>query len=138
MAIVKIEIGAEINAGIDKVWSAFNQAEHIINWNFANDDWHCPKAEVDFKEGGKFKNNMAAKNGEMAFDFEGTYLKIIPNKHIHYVLGDNRNVYIDFEEINNQVHIKEIFEAEDTNSIELQKAGWQAILNNFKSYVESI
>ena len=136
MALVKIEISTKINSDLDKVWNYFNSAEHIIHWNFANDDWHCPKAEVDFKEGGKFKNNMAAKDGSMAFDFEGTYTNIIAKSHITYVLDDNRKVQIDFKELDGAVLVNEIFEAEETNSLDLQKAGWQAILDNFKKYVE--
>lgn len=41
------------------------------------------------------------------------------------------------EILNKTIITVETFEAETTNSIELQKEGWQAILDNFKKYAEA-
>ena len=110
--------------------------EHIINWNAASDDWHTTAAKNDLKVGGKCNYRMEAKDGSMGFDFTGTYTKVKEREVIDYVLDDGRTVSVLFESTDGGVNITETFEAENTNSIDLQKAGWQAILNNFKSYIE--
>lgn len=133
----KITIEAEITALISKVWEYWLEPEHITKWNFASDDWHCPKAEADIKVGGKFSATMAAKDGSMSFDFEGIYTTLERHKKIAYEIADGRTVEIIFEEKGDKVHMSETFEAETTNSIEMQRGGWQTILDNFKAYVES-
>ncbi|MEQ8245906.1 SRPBCC family protein [Fulvivirga sp.] len=133
----KITIEAEITAPISKVWEYWLEPEHITKWNFASDDWHCPKAEADIKVGGKFSATMAAKDGSMSFDFEGIYTTLESHKKIAYEIADGRTVEIIFEEKGDKVHMSETFEAETTNSIEMQRGGWQTILDNFKAYVES-
>lgn len=132
-----ITVEVTINAPIDKVWEMFNAPEHMTQWNAASDDWHAPYANNDLREGGRLICTMAAKNGSMSFDFLATYNKIIPHKLIEYTLDDDRKVSISFSEHGEQVTIIETFEAEATHSIELQHQGWQAILSNFKKYVES-
>ncbi len=132
----KITADATINAPIDKVWSCFTEPEHIVRWNHASDDWHSPRAENDLRPEGRFNYRMEAKDGSMGFDFTGTYDKVEPHHHIEYTLDDNRKVQVTFERLNDTTRVVETFEAEQTNSIELQKEGWQAILNNFKNYVE--
>lgn len=111
--------------------------EDITRWNFAIDEWHCPKAEVDLEVGGSFRYRMAAKDGTAGFDFEGEFTEITPYKSIHYTLGDDREVAVQFIETRNGVTVVETFEAEDENSAEQQKQGWLNILNNFKKHVES-
>jgi uncharacterized protein YndB with AHSA1/START domain len=133
----KIEISALVNSNIEKVWNYYNSPNHIVNWNFASDDWHCPKAESDFVVGGTFTSTMAAKNGEFQFDFGGKYTNIIENQIVSYIMEDNRTVSISFEETEKSVNVTVVFDAETENSIDLQKAGWQAILNNFKTYTEN-
>ncbi len=122
---------------VEVVWEYFTQPEHVVNWNFASNDWHCPEASNDLREGGKFSYIMAAKVGSFSFDFWGIYTKIIENKTIEITLGDDRKVWIEFSENNQETIIVQRFEAETQNSPELQQTGWQMILENFKKYVES-
>ena len=131
-----ITILAIINAPVSKVWQYWTEPSHIIKWNSASPDWHTPSAENDLWEGGKFSSRMEAKDGSMGFDFGGTYDKIINHRLIQYTLGDERKVEIHFAENNGQTEITETFDPETTNTIELQRTGWQAILDNFKKYVE--
>jgi uncharacterized protein YndB with AHSA1/START domain len=133
----KITIETTINAPIDLVWKLWTSPEHIINWNFATTEWCCPSAVNDLKQGGEFKWRMEAKDGSMGFDFTGTYQQIKENELITYKMSDDRAVSIDFSIEGESVKIVESFEAEGTNSDEQQRAGWQAILDNFKKYVES-
>lgn len=131
-----ITVTVNIDAPIEKVWNYFTQAEHIINWNFASSDWHCPKAENDLTVNGLFKYTMAAKDGSFSFDFWGNYTQIENHKTIAYTMGDGRKAILHFLENDNKTEIIEMFEAETQNPEEMQQVGWQAILNNFKNYVE--
>jgi uncharacterized protein YndB with AHSA1/START domain len=133
-----ITVKVTVNAPIDKVWEAWTKPEHIIHWNHASDDWHSPKATNDFRAGGKFSYTMAAKDGSVSFDFEGIYDVVKTNELIAYTLGDSRVVKIEFSETNGATQIVEAFETETENTQELQRFGWQAILDNFKKYCESI
>lgn len=132
-----ITIQAEINAPLNKVWEIWNEPKHIINWNYASDDWHSPKAENDLRPGGKFSYRMEAKDGSMGFDFGGIYTRVELHKAIEYVIEDGRNVTINFTEKDGKTSVIESFEAEEMNSAELQQAGWQSILNNLKEYAEN-
>jgi len=132
-----ITIKATINASINKVWEFWTLPEHITKWSFASPDWHTPYAENDLKEGGKFKSTMAAKDGSMSFDFEGEYTLVKENQAIEYVMADGRKVEISFNETPDGVEIIESFDPETQNPEEMQRGGWQAILDNFKSYVEN-
>lgn len=134
----EIKIYVKVNAPIDKVWNLFTKPEHIVNWNSASDDWCCPKALNDLKPGGKFSWRMESRDGSMGFDFEGIYEEILEYEKIKYTLGDKREVEIVFNSEGDSTIISETFEAEEINSPEVQKSGWQAILNNFKKYVESL
>ena len=125
-----------ISAPVEKVWNFWTNTKHIIHWNFASDDWHCPKAENDIRKGGKFNWRMEAKDGSFGFDFNGEYNTVVPNELIEYTIEDGRKVKIIFAGEGNQTHVAEIFEAETQNPADMQKNGWQAILNNFKKYVE--
>lgn len=138
MAFETITIEATIEAPIEKVWETWTKPEHITQWSFASDDWFTPKAENDLRTGGKFSTRMEAKDGSFGFDFEGIYDEVIDHKLITYMLGDERKVKIEFEEKGDQTLVTETFDAETENSIEMQKAGWQAILNNFKKYTEGL
>lgn len=132
-----ITVHTTVHATIDKVWDYWTQPEHIVNWNFASDEWCCPKAENDLRPTGRFSWRMEAKDGSMGFDFTGDYVQIIDQKLISYKMSDGRNVEIEFNLNNDGVNVSETFEAEGTNTDEQQRAGWQAILENFKKYVES-
>ncbi len=131
-----ITVEAIIEAPIKTVWDFWTKPEHVMHWNFASNDWHCPRAISDFNVGGEFHYIMPAKDGSVEFDFCGTYTKIIDKTFIEIFLEDGRELNIQFESEGNVTKIIETFEPEEVNSIELQKQGWQAILNNFKLYVE--
>jgi uncharacterized protein YndB with AHSA1/START domain len=132
-----ITIGATIQAPVEKVWDCWTNPKHIVHWNNASDDWHTPRAENDLRAGGKFLARMEAKDGSYGFDFSGVYDLVKPNKLIAYTLGDDRRVKITFTGKGNETEITEAFEAENTNSLKMQQEGWQAILDNFKKYVEA-
>lgn len=133
----KISVQTSIQSDLQTVWEYWTHPNHIIHWNFASDEWCCPKATNNFIPNGRFNWRMEAKDGSMGFDFEGTYNKVMENELIAYSLLDGRKVEIVFTQEGDQVLVQETFDAEDINSLELQRAGWQAILNNFKNYVES-
>ncbi len=134
---MKISIETEVNASPTAVWDAWVTPEDITRWNFAVEEWCCPKAEINLEVGGKFNYRMEANDGSMGFDFEGTFTKITPNECIHYKLEDDRVVTIEFTETADGVKVIETFETEDENSADQQEQGWQSILNNFKKHVES-
>ncbi len=136
MAFTKITVETLVSASTEKVWNCFTKPEHIVKWNFASDDWHCPKASNDLKVGGKFSSTMASKDGKMSFDFEGVYSEVKPQQHLAYGLADGRSVQVDFIAEGNQTRVVETFDAETENPLDMQKAGWQAILDNFKKHVE--
>lgn len=123
---------------IQKAWEVYTQEAFIVQWNFASLDWHCPKAENNLKVGGKFIYTMAAKDDSMSFDFSGKYDEIIPQKKITYTMDDNRKAVVLFEDIGNKTKVQVSFEAEQSNPEEMQKAGWQAILNNYKLVAEKV
>lgn len=133
-----ITIESIINAPIDKVWKLWTEPEHIKKWNNASPDWHTPFAENDLKAGGKFSSRMEAKDGSFGFDFGGVYDDVKTNELIAYTLGDGRKVKIIFSAQDNKTKVVETFEAESENPIEIQRGGWQSILDNFKNYTESI
>lgn len=132
-----ITVQSTVNAPIEKVWNFWTKPEHIVNWSYASDDWHTPTAENDLRQGGKFSSRMEAKDGSMGFDFGGIYDEVIQNKYIEYTLGDGRKVKIIFDNKGDKTEITESFDAEKTHSLEMQKGGWQAILDNFKKYTET-
>lgn len=134
----KISTFAEIEAPINQVWTAYTSPRHVVKWNFASPDWHCPKAKNELKPGGKFSYRMEAKDGSVGFDFEGVFQKINPNEGLSYVMEDGRQVEVILEETNSKTGITVNFDPEKINSEELQKGGWQAILDNFKKHVEEI
>jgi uncharacterized protein YndB with AHSA1/START domain len=136
MKPTEITVEAVVNAPALKVWRFFTEPSHIMRWNNASPDWHTPKATNDLKVGGMFNYRMEAKDGSSGFDFEGTYDEIVPHERISYTIGDGRKVRIMFREEGEQTHITEVFEAEMINSMEKQRNGWQAILQNFKKYAE--
>ncbi len=132
-----ITIQTTIHAPVEKVWELWTAPEHITKWCFASDDWHAPTAENDLRVGGKFSSRMEARDGSMGFDFAGVYETVKTHELIEYVLGDGRMVKIVFNGDGYETEVIETFEAEATNPVEMQRAGWQAILDNFKKYVES-
>ena len=132
-----ITVQSNINASIEIVWKCWTSPEHITKWNYASDDWHTPYAENDLRVGGKFKSKMASKDGAMSFDFEGEYTLVEQNKTIKYVMADGRKAEVSFATMKDGVVVIESFDPETVNPEEMQRVGWQAILDNFKKYVES-
>ena len=132
-----ITVQSTINASIETIWELWTAPEHVMKWNNASEDWHTPSAENDLKVGGKFKYTMASTDGTMRFDFEGIYTNVVNPSLIEYKLADDRKVKITFESQKNGVLLIEKFDPETENSEALQQQGWQAILDNFKKYVEN-
>jgi uncharacterized protein YndB with AHSA1/START domain len=132
-----ITVTAQVKAAPEKVWELWTTPQHITKWNNASDDWHSPRSENDLREGGRFTTRMEAKDGSMGFDFGGIYDKVVPYDTIIYTMDDGRRVEVKFMEKDNGTYIEETFEAENTHTEDMQRAGWQAILDNFKKYVES-
>lgn len=132
-----ITVETTVHAPVDKVWEFWTEPEHITQWSNASDDWHAPRAENDLRVGGKFLTRMEAKDGSFGFDFGGVYDEVRNHEFISYTMGDGRKVEITFIGEGSQTKLIETFEAEDINSIEMQKSGWQSILDNFKKYSET-
>jgi uncharacterized protein YndB with AHSA1/START domain len=134
----RITVEALVHAPIEKVWRYWTEPEHITQWNAASDDWHSPRAENDLRVGGRFTARMEARDGSSGFDFGGTYTEVVPHERIAYVMGgeDGRKVEILFQAEGDGVKVTETFDAEEENSLEMQKNGWQAIMDRFKKYVE--
>jgi len=135
MELNKITIQAIVSADIKKAWDYYTQPAHITNWNFADPSWHCPKAENDMQIGGIYKARMEAKDDSFGFDFEAIYSEITKFKSFSYGF-EERNVTVLFNDLGEQTEVIVTFDPESENPIELQRAGWQAILNNYKKYTE--
>ena len=136
-AKTNITIETTVQAPVEKVWAFWTEPKHITQWCQASDDWHAPHAINDLRQGGNFTTTMAAKDGSFSFDFGGTYDEVDENKTLKYTINDGRKVNIRFTSQGETTHIVETFEAENTHSEEMQRTGWQAILDNFKKYVEA-
>lgn len=133
---MKITVEAFIKAPIAKVWMAYTTPDNIKQWNAASDDWHTTRSSVDLRDGGAFSSRMEARDGSFGFDFAGTYTKIVPQHSIEYSFGD-RTGLVEFVQGENGVFVRSTFDAESTNPVEMQRQGWQAILDNFVRHVEA-
>ena len=131
-----ITVETTVNAPIEKVWEYWITPAHIVKWNTASPDWHTTSSENDLRVGGKFSARMEAKDGSFGVDFGGIYDVVTEQEYIEYTLGDNRKVQITFTNLDGATKVVESFEAEGQNSVEMQKGGWQAIMDNFKKYTE--
>ena len=134
---MKITVETSVHAPLADVWTKWNTPADIEKWNSAQEDWHTTSSSVDLREGGKFSARMEARDGTEGFDFEGTYTRVIPQKLIEYRMSDGREVRVEFAERGETVVVKETFDAETQHSPELQRSGWQAILDNFRRHVET-
>lgn len=132
-----ITVQTVVNAPMEKVWNCWSEPKHITGWAFASDDWEAPAAENDLRAGGKFKTAMAAKDKSAGFDFTGVYTDVKVHELIEYDMDDGRHVKVEFAESPGGVKITETFEPENTHPKEMQRSGWQAILDNFKKYAEA-
>jgi uncharacterized protein YndB with AHSA1/START domain len=134
---IKITVETTIKAPVEKVWKFWTEPKHIISWNNASDDWHTLRAENDLRTGGRFLSRMESKDGKDGFDFSGEYHRVEQHKRIEYSLDDGRKVQILFVSKGEETMVVETFEAEHTFTVEMQKTGWQAIMDNFRKYVET-
>lgn len=134
----EITVKTTLSLPVSKVWEYWNTPEHITQWCQASSEWHAPYSENDLRVGGTFKTTMAAKDGSMSFDFEGVYDTVKPQEEITYTMGDGRKARILFTDQGKETLLVETFEAEDMNPLDMQQAGWQAILDNFKRYAEAL
>jgi len=133
---VTISVTVTVDKPVERVWAAYTTPEDIVGWNFASDDWHTPSSRVDLRVGGSFSSRMEAKDGSAGFDFEGVYTQVIKNKLLEYAFGD-RKALVTFTENPGSTVVEVSFDTEDENSVDMQRQGWQAILDNFKKYTES-
>lgn len=131
-----IIVETTVHVSVEKVWKYWITPEDIQGWNFASDDWKCPKAENDVRVGGSFVSTMSSKDGMFSFDFNGIYNEVEENKLLAYELPDGRKVRVTFESLGDTTKVTEVFDPESENPVEMQKTGWQSILNNFKKYAE--
>lgn len=134
---MKITVESTVKSSLNEVWRSWNEPTDIMQWNTAQDDWHTTKSTVELREGGRFHSRMEAKDGSQGFDFEGTYTRVVPRQLIEYRTSDGRDVTVEFSERAGAVVVKETFDAETENPPELQRQGWQAILDNFARHVEA-
>ncbi len=137
MNTTRITVQTTIGANTKKVWDYYTRPEHITKWNFASDDWQCPSATNDMRVGGKYSSRMEAKDGSWGFDFEAIYDEVVAHEKFTYTMTDGRKVTTRFENQGNTTNVITTFDAEHENPIDLQRDGWQAILDNFKKYVET-
>lgn len=135
--MTQITVTTLVEAPIEHVWECWTNPEHIMEWNHASDDWHCPAATNDLTVGGKFSATMSANDDSVSFEFGGTYTDVTPHERLEYDMSDSRHVSVTFEEEDNQIRVTEVFDAETENPIEMQQAGWQAILDNFRDYCQA-
>lgn len=137
MSKTKITVETTVQASPQQVWECWTKPEHIVHWNHASDDWHCPAAVNDLRPGGRFSYTMASRDDRMRFDFEGEYRSIRPGESIAYTIADGREVTVGFFAEDTATRVVETFEAEHIHAPELQREGWQAILDNFRRYTEA-
>lgn len=133
----KVTVQNTVNAPVEKVWTIFTTPADIMVWNTASDDWHTTKSENDLRPGGTFCSTMAAKDGSFSFDFGGVYDEVTTHKAIAYTMGDGRQARTTFEPVGDTTKVTTVFDAESQNPVEMQRGGWQAILDNFKKYTEA-
>ncbi len=131
-----IKIQTTVSKDPQTTWDCYTLPEHIVNWNFASEDWHCPEAENEMTVGGKYRARMEAKDGSFGFDFEGVYQHIKPGESFGYQLEDGRNIEVIFKPQGDSTEVTVTFDADEQNPIDMQRNGWQAILDNFQKYTE--
>lgn len=132
-----ITVSVSVRASPRRAWEMFTDPSSVTEWNFASPDWHCPRAENELREGGKFRYRMEARDGSFGFDFEGTFLELSPPTRLRYSLGENREVVVQFTGQGERTLVTESFTPEPTHSLEQQRSGWQSILENYKRHVEA-
>lgn len=135
---MKIEIETHVSADADRAWEVWNSPAHIQRWNAASDDWHTPRSAVDLRVGGRLSSRMEAKDGSAGFDFGGVYTRVEPPRLVELRMDDGREVRVEFLDTADGTRVRETFDADTAGSLDLQRRGWQAILDNFARYVEGL
>ncbi len=138
MEIYPIAVSALVKADLDRAWSCYTEPERVTRWNFASPDWRCPRASNDLRPGGSFSFRMESRDGKTGFDFGGVYEAVVPKAYLSYRMGDGRTAQVIFHPFLSEVLVTVIFDPESSNSIELQRSGWQAILDNYKAFTEAV
>ena len=133
---MKITVETTVAAPVARVWAAYTTPADIVQWNAASDDWHTPRARVDLRVGGQFSSRMEAKDGSRGFDFEGTYTRVDVHQRIEYEFG-NRTAHVEFMPNPGGVTVRVTFDSDETHPVDLQRAGWQAILDKFARHVQA-
>ena len=136
-SLPKITVEVLVHANPGRAWEAFTSPTSITGWNFASPDWHCPRAKSELRDGGAFCYRMEARDGSFGFDFEGKFLRVSPARRLHYSLGPDREVIVQFVQEGAQTRVSQSFTPEPTHPLEQQRAGWQSILDNHKKFVEA-
>ncbi len=106
----KITVQTTVAVDLEKAWDAYTRPEHITQWNFADPSWHCPQASNDLRVGGRY----------FTYEFGG------------------RRATVLFQARNHQTEVSVAFDPETENALELQRNGWQAILDNYRKHTESL
>jgi uncharacterized protein YndB with AHSA1/START domain len=132
----EVTVETTVSVPVAKAWELWTNPRHIIKWNTASDEWHTPRAENDLRVGGKWTSRMEAKDGSMGFDFGGEYTEVRELETLASTMGDGRRMTVRFRSDGNETHVSETFETESENPVEMQRAGWQAIMDNFKKYAD--
>jgi uncharacterized protein YndB with AHSA1/START domain len=136
MANQPISVSTTVDVPRSETWHYYTEAEHVINWNFASEDWHCPAARNDLREGGTFAITMASKDGNMEVELEGTYEEIKPEQHIAYTLENGNKVTVDFKDQDDGTRVDIRFEPDPDEDHDSQRDQWEGILGNFRQYAE--
>jgi uncharacterized protein YndB with AHSA1/START domain len=136
--LAPITVSVVVPVGVAKAWHAFTDANAIQAWNFASPDWQCPSARLDLRAGGEFSYRMEAKDGSMGFDYEGTFVEVTAHERILMSLGPDREVVAEFVDHGDSTQVKQTFTPDREFPVDMQRAGWQAILDNYKAYVTSV
>lgn len=133
-----ITVEAHVPVPPEQAWAAYTDAKAVTRWNFASSDWCCPSAQIDLRVGGRHVARMEAKNGSMGFDFEGTYEEVDAPSALTLRLDDGRCARTTFEPEGGGTCVRTKFEADATQPAEMQRDGWQAILDNYATYVSEM
>jgi uncharacterized protein YndB with AHSA1/START domain len=130
-----IAIHAIVPVSPEQAWDAFTTASAITQWNQASPEWHCPWATVELQVGGKYVARMEARDGSFGFDFEAVYEAVDPHRALTLRMDDGRRAHTTFVGEPGGTRVTTTFDPESSNPIEMQRDGWQAILDSYAAYV---
>ena len=133
-----IEVTALTSARRSTAWHAFTDPTHVVNWNFAGDDWCCPSCTNDVRVGGTWTSRMEARDGSFGFDFASTYTEVVEGEKIHLLMADGRRWEVEFSDEGTGTRITERFDPAAENPEDMQRTGWQMILDRFAAYASGL